>query len=279
MNGPSNSFGLARQVVTPQGNVLYRSQGYDIEKDGTVVPFGGEEGTEWYKDGNHKEAFENSKHYYPTMRETIKSIPPMMQEGGRVLGSEQYPYATRKDAIDAVMDQMGFSRAQARTAYINQKNALRGQGLRGKELRQHARYNMIDTAYPRAEENESTIEAIPTGPKINMPSHTLVAKSAGIIPIERSGRPDILTFGGSFDEAFNNARKMGLSEFAWQGGEYDRYHTRLDKSFTEGVRDKNQQRINARDNMVQSAIVQAKTAPKWYQRLGNAFMAGTLVNE
>lgn len=47
----------------------------------------------------------------------------------------------------------------------------------------------------------------------------------------------------------------------------------------QGVRDKNEQRVEARDNMIQSAVIQAKTAPKWWQRLGNTFMTGTLVNE
>jgi len=136
------------------------------------------------------------------------------QPGGRVLGSEQYPYATRRDAIDSVMDQMGFSRQQARYAYRNQKAALRDQGFRGNEMRQNARYNMIDTAYPRATEEISRIEPLSAGPKINMPSNTLVANNTGFAPVKISGRPDILTFSNqSFDSAFANARKMGLSEF------------------------------------------------------------------
>lgn len=147
---------------------------------------------------------------------------------GRVLGSEQYPHATRRDAIDSVVDQMGFSRQQARQAYRNQKAALRDQGFRGNQMRQNARYNMIDTAYPRATEEISRIEPLQVGPQINMPSNTLVTNNAGLTPVKRSGRPDILTFSNqSFDSAFANARKMGLSEFAWQGGQYDRYSTNL----------------------------------------------------
>ena len=46
MQAPGNFFGLSRQVITPQGIALYRSQGYEVEKDGTVVPFGGSEGTQ-----------------------------------------------------------------------------------------------------------------------------------------------------------------------------------------------------------------------------------------
>lgn len=187
---------------------------------------------------------------------------------------------TRRDAINALRNK-GFSRSQARLAYQNQKNALRNNGFFGDEMRQAARRNIVESAHPRAIEETPNIEPMPTVPQINMPSNKLIASDPGIAPITRSGRPDVITFSGqSFGEAFNNARKMGLSEFAWQGGEYDRYHTGLEnKSFIEGVRDKNEQRVEARDNMIQSAVTQAKTAPKWWQRLGNAFMAGTLVNE
>lgn len=158
----------------------------------------------------------------------LSGIVPVNQDGGRVFGSEQYPHASRKEAIDAATDQLGFTRAQARMAYRNQKNALRNQGYFGNEMRQAARYNMIDTAYPRATEEISRIEPLSAGPQINMPSNTLVANNPGLAPVRRSGRPDVLTFSNqNFDSAFANARKMGLSEFAWQGGQYDKYSTNL----------------------------------------------------
>lgn len=104
---------------------------------------------------------------------------------------------------------------QGHNAYANMKLGLRKQGLRGRELRQAARRNIVESAYPRAVEEAPIIEALPTNSQLNMMPNKLVARDPGIAPITRSGRPDVITFSGqSFGEAFNNARKMGLSEFA-----------------------------------------------------------------
>lgn len=185
------------------------------------------------------------------------------QPGGRVLGSEQYPHATRRDALDSVMDQMGFSRQQARYAYRNQKAALRDQGFRGNEMRQNARYNMIDTAYPRATEEISRIEPLSAGPQINMPSNTLVANNAGLAPVRRSGRPDVLTFSNqSFDSAFANARKMGLSEFAWQDGQYDRYSTKLEPEEQEKQSSAQKQEYDYNQELVENAVNSPKLRDK-----------------
>lgn len=75
--------------------------------------------------------------------------PVEYQQGGRVLGSEQYPHASRKDAIDAAR-QLGFEGSDARRAYGDSKKMARQLGFRGDNLRQVARYNLIDMAYPRA---------------------------------------------------------------------------------------------------------------------------------
>lgn len=75
--------------------------------------------------------------------------PVEYQKGGRVLGSEQYPHASRKDAIDAAK-QLGFKGSDARRAYGDSKKMTRQLGFRGNNLRQVARYNLIDMAYPRA---------------------------------------------------------------------------------------------------------------------------------
>lgn len=75
--------------------------------------------------------------------------PVEYQQGGRVLGSEQYPHASRKDAIDAAK-QLGFEGSNARRAYGDSKKMTRQLGFRGNNLRQVARYNLIDMAYPRA---------------------------------------------------------------------------------------------------------------------------------
>lgn len=75
--------------------------------------------------------------------------PVEYQQGGRVLGSEQYPHASRKDAIDAAK-QLGFEGSDARRAYGDSKKIARQLGFRGNNLRQVARYNLINMAYPRA---------------------------------------------------------------------------------------------------------------------------------
>lgn len=151
----------------------------------------------------------------------LSGIVPVNQDGGRVFGSEQYPHASRKDAIDAATDQLGLTRAQARLGYKNQKNALRNQGYSGNEMRQAARYNIIDQAYPRAKGPElpvldENIEIDDTPIEIN---DSFVPLKNEPINIEK-----IDTFGGSFDSAFGAARRSGLDEFTWNG---KRYNTKL----------------------------------------------------
>jgi hypothetical protein len=75
---------------------------------------------------------------------TIKELP---QEP--VVYIEQYPYASKQDAI-AAAEQIGLTGANARRAYGDSKKFMRKHGLRGNDLRQAARYNLIDMAYPRA---------------------------------------------------------------------------------------------------------------------------------
>lgn len=138
------------------------------------------------------------------------------QDGGRVLGSEQYPHATRRDALKAAMEGMGFSRAQARLAYKNQKNALRNAGFSGKELLQNARYNIIDTAYPRAQASAPQLPVIDTDFEIE---DTPIEINDTFTPIENTplNVQKIDKFGGSFDSAFGAARRSGLDEFTWNG--------------------------------------------------------------
>lgn len=78
----------------------------------------------------------------------------ILQQGGVIRESlpvnlEQYPHASRKDAIDAAK-QLGFEGSDARRAYGDSKKIARQLGFRGNNLRQVARYNLIDMAYPRA---------------------------------------------------------------------------------------------------------------------------------
>lgn len=151
--------------------------------------------------------------------------PVEYQEGGRVLGSDQYRHVSRGEAMKAAMDS-GLTRSQARLAYRNQKNAMSSNGFTGNEMKQHARWNMIDSVYPRATESVQRPEPIPTVSSISTPN-AIAAPDAGINTSRpNSSRPELLTFTNqNFDSAFGNARKMGLSEFGWNG---DRYTTELD---------------------------------------------------
>lgn len=138
------------------------------------------------------------------------------QPGGRVLGSEQYPYATRRDALKAAMDEMGFSRAQARFAYKKQKNALRNAGFSGKEMLQNARYNIIDTAYPRAQASVPQLPVIDTNFEIE---DTPIEINDTFTPIENQplNVQKIDKFGGSFNSAFGAARRSELDKFYYNG--------------------------------------------------------------
>lgn len=88
---------------------------------------------------------------------SILDSPTMgLQEGGIMPNQEllsinldQYPYASKRDAIEAA-ERLGLEGADARRAYGDSKKFMRQQGLRGNNLRQAARYNLIDIAYPRA---------------------------------------------------------------------------------------------------------------------------------
>lgn len=77
---------------------------------------------------------------------------PMMADGGEISRQDvinQYPYASKQDVIKA-MNQAGLNNKEARQAYRNSKREMRDLGLRGRGLRQAARYNLIDQVYPRA---------------------------------------------------------------------------------------------------------------------------------
>ena len=82
----------------------------------------------------------------------VKNEEPAMQIGGVIQPNEtlnQYPYASKQDVIKA-MNQIGLNNKEARQAYRSSKREMRDLGLRGRSLRQAARYNLIDQVYPRA---------------------------------------------------------------------------------------------------------------------------------
>jgi len=123
---------------------------------------------------------------------------------------------SRLDAINAAMDNGGFSKRQANFAYRNQKRALRNQGFRGAEMRQAARRNIFNS-FPKQ-----------TPVVTNQPTPQLPVLDTNIeiedVPIEINdtftpieNQPlnvqKIDTFGGSFNSAFGAARRSGLNEF------------------------------------------------------------------
>lgn len=188
----------------------------------------------------------------------------LKQDGGRVLGSEQYPYATRRDTIKAAMDEMGFSRAQARLAYKNQKNALRNAGFSGKEMLQNARYNIIDTAYPRAQASESQ-------PSVSQPpvldtnfeiEDVPIEVNDTFIPIENQPLTveKIDKFGGNFNDAFAAARRSKLDSFVWDNpnAQYERYSTQLGKTTPSAQ----QQEYEYNQKLVENAVNSPKLGDK-----------------
>ena len=63
----------------------------------------------------------------------VNKVAEKMQDGGET------PSLTRREAREQAAVNRGFSRGQFQMAMANAKNALRGAGLRGRDLRQQAR--------------------------------------------------------------------------------------------------------------------------------------------
>ena len=269
MQAPGNSFGLARQVITPQGKTLYRSQGYEVEKDGTVVPFGGSEGTQWYEDGGHKDAFENSKHFYPTMRETIKSVPPMMQEGGLI--EDEGPVAgriPRSSMFDAAREFMpGVDRKFVRQAYRAAKRQGRAAGNTGTYLRQDARDRVIEKFRNYADSSPVNMPPLPTlydNIDIEIADDPILNNDEFFTPLDSSIIPTVQKidrFGGSFNSAFAAARRSGLDKFYWTDptGENSGWKTtKLGKNTPSAQ----QQEYSYNQQLVENAVESPKTSDK-----------------
>lgn len=144
------------KMVAPDGSVLYQQDQYRnyplINKSPKVidindVSYNLGNGEEWFN--KYKSAFDGKNLNSPRTKTSRENDLLEYQQGGRVLGSEQYPHASRKDAIDAAK-QLGFKGSDARRTYGDSKKTARQLGFRGNDLRQVARYNLIDMAYPRA---------------------------------------------------------------------------------------------------------------------------------
>ena len=161
-------------------------------------------------------------------RELAQNHIPSQQEGGVMLeqmhGHDINTNLTRRQARDLSALNQGYNGEQFQTAMANAINALRNQGLRGKELRERAR--------------EMAAGIIPVERSINVPT---ASTFGNITPIKegdlRSQTPTQVSVQEpisqpvtptqeqsldnlSFAQAFAQSRKSGAKTFNWRGTSY-----------------------------------------------------------
>lgn len=185
-------------------------------------------------------------------------------ETGKVLGSDQYQRVSRKDVIDAAMD-AGMTREEAQRAYLNQKNAIRRNGVTGNKMRQHARWNIIDSVYPRAKEELQIVsQQTPQIPVLDtnieiedvpIEINDTFIPGENLVNVQKIDR-----FGGNFDDAFAAARRSKLDSFVWNNpnAQYDRYSTQLGK-ITPSAQ---QQEYEYNQRLVENAVNSPKLSDK-----------------
>lgn len=146
----------------------------------------------------------------------------------------------RRQALDAAKANYGFNDSQSRMAYANAKNALRSQGLRGRELRQQAR-QMLMGQLPQ--ETRRPLLAVVDAPQL--PQAYSTNNTSNLLPQEYStGNTSDLAggtkeqqqlnnskqvrdySGSSFNTAFSNARRAYMNNngpglFRWNGNLYN----------------------------------------------------------
>lgn len=246
--------GSITQVVYPNGKTSYYSN-YNND-DGTKL----KSHKMW--DGAGKRYFDRSRKEV-LLRANAPSVineygpvgngSPMMNNGGIIkaedgfkLNSEQYPHASRRDMFKSANEQLNWDRSKTREAYKLQKEALKNQGYSGSELRQRARYKIIDRAYPRAEDPNAiaTPSEIVLSDKMDPTTtpYTFNVDAPGFAtpdiptyvdvveePVIEEALPQTNYFQGEFKDAFKRARKAGLKEFIWDDprAKYGSYHTGL----------------------------------------------------
>ena len=151
------------------------------------------------------------------MRPDIKRVNNQ-ENGGKVEKAEAG--MSKLEALKKAKETHGYNNSQARLAYTNVKNALRGQGLRGRELRQRAREMISKTERQKIEavDPNSTVKDFnaPTLPNwSNLPEQKLV----GDLTPRMTNNYDSLTFSNAFRVARNKAGgDNGI--FNWRGGKY-----------------------------------------------------------
>lgn len=139
----------------------------------------------------------------------VNKVTEKMQEGGEA------PSLTRREAREQAAANRGFSRGQFQISMANAKNALRGAGLRGRDLRQQAR-QMVAGEPEVIEETRPVfqgIERVNNGLDSMLPGKASALSSAGIITREVE-QP-------SFGDIFARARSAGAKEFLYNGKRYN----------------------------------------------------------
>ena len=140
---------------------------------------------------------------------------------------------SRRDAL-TMLRTTGSSNSESRKEYRNAKRDARESGLRGKEMRQAARNAAmargIDRILPALDDTvvieETPIVFEDTFANLEVPT------SLGVSIMDKVPVTPNDVIGGSFKEAFAEARKRGLKDFVWDNAnaKYSRYSTALAKS-------------------------------------------------
>ena len=148
--------------------------------------------------------------------ELMKKIG-MKPSNGFVQSKQEGGELTRREALDAGMQNKDYNRSQARFALRNAKNTLRNAGVRGREMRQTARQWVAgQTEEPKSivlSAPSSINESLPAAQPMNYP--TQHNESLANLP---------------FNEAFGRARRAGAQTFWWPRGRYKVYNTELGTS-------------------------------------------------
>lgn len=148
---------------------------------------------------------------------------PAMQSGGEI---------SRRDALN-VLRTTGSSNSESIKEYRDAKRDTRKLGLRGKDMRQVARSTAmargIDRIIPALDDVE--IEEIPISFEDTF-ANIEVPTSLGISIMDKVPVTPNDVIGGSFKEAFAEARKRNLKDFVWDNAnaKYSRYSTALANS-------------------------------------------------
>ena len=139
----------------------------------------------------------------------VNKVAEKMQDGGETSS------LTRREARKQAATNRGFSRSQFQMAMANAKNALRGAGLRGRDLRQQVR--QIVAGEPEIVEETRPvfqgIERVNNGLESVLPGKASALSPTGIITREVE-QP-------SFDDIFARARSAGAKEFLYNGKRYN----------------------------------------------------------